>query len=285
MNTFTQPVAKKAFTLIELLVVIAIIAILAAILFPVFARARENARRSSCQSNLKQIALGIKQYTQDYDEKFPYAACVNASTGSIGGGPADPNAPVGWAQSIQPYVKSTQLLQCPSDTLPQNPDPKGGPNATLGLGGHSDYAINQELSNSNFATSISSPGTPKPDYTKGGINEAAVERSSVSILITEGIGSLSGSSAAYHFNGSQPGTTMNQFSPDQSGVGGLANGGLVNSSNIYNRHLNGTNFAFVDGHVKWYNIGATGGSRGRIYRPCIPASTSGDSPTYAVTEG
>ena len=63
-----------AFTLIELLVVIAIIAILAAILFPVFARARENARRSSCQSNLKQIALGIKQYTQDYDEKFPLAS-------------------------------------------------------------------------------------------------------------------------------------------------------------------------------------------------------------------
>ena len=63
--------AKTAFTLIELLVVIAIIAILAAILFPVFARARENARRSSCSSNLKQIGLGIVQYTQDYDEKLP----------------------------------------------------------------------------------------------------------------------------------------------------------------------------------------------------------------------
>ena len=61
---------KSAFTLIELLVVIAIIAILAAILFPVFARARENARRSSCQSNLKQIGLGQLQYVQDYDEKY-----------------------------------------------------------------------------------------------------------------------------------------------------------------------------------------------------------------------
>lgn len=61
----------RAFTLIELLVVIAIITLLAAILFPVFARARENARRSSCQSNLKQIGIGIAQYTQDYDEKMP----------------------------------------------------------------------------------------------------------------------------------------------------------------------------------------------------------------------
>ena len=275
---------KTAFTLIELLVVIAIIAILAAILFPVFARARENARRSSCQSNLKQLALGIKQYTQDYDEKFPYAACVDSTTSSIGGGPADPNAPVGWAESIQPYVKSIQLLQCPSDELSQNPNPKGG--ATTTSGGHSDYAINQQLSNANFANSINPvpPATNTADYTQGGISEAAVERSSISVMITEGIGSLSGSSAAYHFNGSQPGTTANQFSPTLSGVGGTAGGGLVNSSNIYNRHLNGTNFAFVDGHVKWYNIGATGGSRGRLYRPCIPSSTSGDSPTYAVTE-
>src|SRR5687767_10691477 len=62
---------KTAFTLIELLVVIAIIALLAAILFPVFARARENARRAGCQSNLKQIGLGIMQYSQDYDELMP----------------------------------------------------------------------------------------------------------------------------------------------------------------------------------------------------------------------
>ena len=71
--------SKKGFTLIELLVVIAIIAILAAILFPVFARARENARRSSCQSNHKQIALGILQYTGDYDDTLPPVAYEDAN--------------------------------------------------------------------------------------------------------------------------------------------------------------------------------------------------------------
>jgi prepilin-type N-terminal cleavage/methylation domain-containing protein len=64
---------RKGFTLIELLIVIEIIAILAAVLFPVFGRARENARRSSCQSNLKQIGMGLLQYTQDYDESYPAA--------------------------------------------------------------------------------------------------------------------------------------------------------------------------------------------------------------------
>ncbi|MDQ3813290.1 MAG: DUF1559 domain-containing protein [Armatimonadota bacterium] len=91
----------RGFTLIELLVVIAIIALLAAILFPVFGRARENARRSSCQSNLKQIGLGIAQYVQDYDEMM---VPVEVGTGS-----ADT-----WHTLLQPYLKSRQILVCPS---------------------------------------------------------------------------------------------------------------------------------------------------------------------------
>jgi prepilin-type N-terminal cleavage/methylation domain-containing protein/prepilin-type processing-associated H-X9-DG protein len=97
----------RGFTLIELLVVIAIIAILAAILFPVFARARENARRASCQSNLKQIGLGVAQYTQDYDESYPIPYSQVTSS---------PAAWATWRQIIQPYVKSTQLFRCPSNT-------------------------------------------------------------------------------------------------------------------------------------------------------------------------
>ena len=95
------------FTLVELLVVIAIIAILAAILFPVFARARENARRSSCQSNLKQISLAAAQYTQDYDERpLPTIAINDGSNSEY----------MPWITIIQPYLKSEQILVCPSQS-------------------------------------------------------------------------------------------------------------------------------------------------------------------------
>lgn len=103
-TTMNRHAKERGFTLIELLVVIAIIAILAAILFPVFARARENARRSACQSNLKQIGLGMMQYTQDYDEKMPY------TFSTVGGGIYS------WESVVQPYVKSAQLFACPSNS-------------------------------------------------------------------------------------------------------------------------------------------------------------------------
>jgi prepilin-type N-terminal cleavage/methylation domain-containing protein/prepilin-type processing-associated H-X9-DG protein len=90
---------RRGFTLIELLVVIAIIAILAAILFPVFARAREKARQSSCSSNLKQIGIGAMMYAQDYDEMM-----VHYSLPVTGG----------WTNALAPYIKNTQLYTCPS---------------------------------------------------------------------------------------------------------------------------------------------------------------------------
>jgi prepilin-type N-terminal cleavage/methylation domain-containing protein len=118
---------KTGFTLIELLVVIAIIAILAAILFPVFARARENARRTSCQSNLKQIGLAIAQYTQDYDEKLPMV--YNWSGNGLSG----------WDEMVAPYIgqkvtfdtKSQGVSYVPATRYPFAPTGPVGPIAAL----------------------------------------------------------------------------------------------------------------------------------------------------------
>jgi prepilin-type N-terminal cleavage/methylation domain-containing protein/prepilin-type processing-associated H-X9-DG protein len=122
---------RRAFTLIEILVVIAIIGILAAILFPVFARARENARRSSCQSNLKQLALGVHQYTQDYDERFPIGLWVDSSSGTDDYQTA--------LENVFPYFKNEQISICPSDSEPLDVD--------LGLPGTTpaSYTVNDWL--------------------------------------------------------------------------------------------------------------------------------------------
>ncbi len=151
----TRP--SVAFTLIELLVVIAIIAILAAILFPVFARARENARRSSCQSNLKQIGLGLMQYLQDNDETYIHNAPDNFNN------PAN-NGPT-WRQVIQPYVKSTQIFKCPSNTSTGNDD------STRGAAVPWNYTMNTR-----FLT-----------YDRG-INVAAIQEVATRIFATEDVG-------------------------------------------------------------------------------------------------
>ena len=116
-----QRTSTRAFTLIELLVVIAIIAILAAILFPVFQKVRENARRTSCLSNEKQLGLAFTQYTQDYDELYPCGAVAGTGVKSTG---------QGWGGQLYTYVKSTGVYKCPDDSTAQQTN-----------GGFSDYPV------------------------------------------------------------------------------------------------------------------------------------------------
>ena len=126
---------RKAFTLIELLVVIAIIAILAAILFPVFARAREKAKTASCLSNLKELGLGMLMYTQDYDQIIP--AWYRYS-------PPGVSNYICWTAVIYPYVKNKQIFCCPSDDAGQGPkfDPEAPMNGQSWMNSWSSYGIN-----------------------------------------------------------------------------------------------------------------------------------------------
>ncbi|HEX9997482.1 MAG TPA: DUF1559 domain-containing protein [Abditibacterium sp.] len=222
MKTRFQKASHAGFTLIELLVVIAIIAILAAILFPVFGRARENARRSSCQSNLKQIALGIKQYTQDYDERFPNIPTVVP----------DAENP-GWAYAIQPYLKSEQIFQCPSDTAA--PPTLGTLVLRAGVAGFSDFYINGNLAVNNAGA---------------GVSEAALNFSANTIMNGEG---TSGSA---------------NFQQQQNPSAGQA------------RHLEGANYSFADGHVKWLRpekvLSGTSGCGGGINAP------TGSNATFCI---
>ena len=225
---------KSAFTLIELLVVIAIIAILAAILFPVFARARENARRASCQSNLKQIGLGIIQYIQDYDEKYPSANISGGLASYIPPGQSTYDGYFGygfWRASIQPYVKNTQIFQCPSSTKTapginwsSNPGfygtnyPDGG-----------NYGVNENV----IVVQPNAPATTPP-FSAAGI-------SSVSLLpmIADASGQLF----------TDPARIIN--ANNTTDCGGYCVPSAVDTTKA--RHFDGSNILFADGHVKFRN--------------------------------
>ncbi|RYG66087.1 DUF1559 domain-containing protein [bacterium] len=200
---------KGAFTLIELLVVIAIIAILAAILFPVFGRARENARRSSCQSNLKQIGLGLLQYAQDYDE-------INAPINSpIPGGFAP------WVDLVQPYIKSTQVFNCPSDSvgLPYTTNVKTAASRDVGSYTANFYYYNNPT-----------PATPM------GFNQATISSPAIIVWAADGVAV---NNYAWQFIGgaSITGTAGQRRFSGPQGV-------------IAERHLETTNLLYCDGHVK-----------------------------------
>jgi prepilin-type N-terminal cleavage/methylation domain-containing protein/prepilin-type processing-associated H-X9-DG protein len=236
------------FTLIELLVVIAIIAILAAILFPVFARAREKARSSSCQSNLKQLALGMIMYSQDYDERFP-----NWNWGRDRGNPPVSGAgssPLPWYLAIFPYVKNQQLYICPSDKR----CPWGGP---IGRMCCSDckyerfpysYGYNEPISANccNFNA------------------VASIRRPADTLLLGDCRASLGG----WEPNGLLARYILADRPYACAGCGKGVD--VTGMRDDYTRHLGGSNIAFVDGHVKWFRwdrLRTTNTGGPIVYRP------------------
>jgi prepilin-type N-terminal cleavage/methylation domain-containing protein/prepilin-type processing-associated H-X9-DG protein len=213
----------NGFTLIEILVVIAIIALLAAILFPVFARARENAKRASCQSNLKQIALGLIQYTQDYDERFPNWV------------PPEGGTPF-WYVMAAPYFKSQQIFRCPSQ--PRTTD-------AFGTTYYSSYAM------TGMDDGGGGPGTGNEHhmYDADGAHMSWIYKPAITYLVVESERTVYGTTAP------EDGYYLVK-------TGGVSFGNPITSASaksVRPEHFGGYNVAFVDGHVKWVKLGTEQG--------------------------
>ncbi len=238
-NPKPKKICKGAFTLIELLIVIAIIALLAAILFPVFGRARENARRTTCQSNLKQLGLGFTMYAQDYDERYP-----NQMTTSSGW---DIRVPEYLGIDTSSTSKTPSILQCPND-------------------GTLKRVVSTCTTNSSYLPrSYSMPyakltnGTPlffAGKYTSAdgyiGRLSSEIPEPSFTLMIAENINNVNiFRSNSDSYIGSAQAQGENQITP--------ANKPLCADLPQYGTpvHFEGWNYLFVDGHVKWMKPEAT----------------------------
>lgn len=291
MNMVT-PRHRKGFTLIELLVVIAIIALLAAILFPVFGRARENARRSSCQSNLKQIGIAFHSYTQDYDEKLPLPRYCNFSpngstaTGYMAAADANnlPNpkaydayagAATYWVDEIYPYIKNGQVFWCPSDKN------KGiyaeyGPAGSLGeisygmnefMNGFTEWYVGPRTSDwINWVYPWAGWG-PKSNKSGGLYGQALYAIESPSYKVLAGDVAHDSAYSGPLFKAGLPssagsGYYYTYYGPDVdltgTGYGTAVQTDFNQPGWMRGRHFGGANILFADGHVKWLNKGTPG---------------------------
>lgn len=228
----THGQASHGFTLIELLVVIAIIAILAAILFPVFAQAREKARTASCQSNCKQLGLAILMYVQDYDERMPFGGWT----------PNGNDKTWDWQNSTAPYIKSAQVFQCPSssDLLEVNNDPTWGDWNVNPV----SYLYNNQLGRNRQPVKLAAINAPASTW-----------------MVMDGHSDW-GCNANGH-DGCQgtdwmgrPQTTWLREDTTFGNAASLVTGWLSWQGFTWGlpRHNGGGNFAYTDGHVKWHLV-------------------------------
>jgi prepilin-type N-terminal cleavage/methylation domain-containing protein/prepilin-type processing-associated H-X9-DG protein len=224
---------KRAFTLIELLVVIAIIAILAAILFPVFAQARDKARQATCISNIKQLALGMTMYIQDYDETLLFRAestnCYYHYICDDPNRPRDFRYPLDWWDVVFPYTKNNKVYFCPSSppTTSTLLTPFGITGVSIGYNrGHGNSLVENAI-----------VGTVTP-----GVKLAAVTRPADTIMLGEAGHNWNPAATAAAFDSS------NNQSPVLRGSPSRESGSEWGPEP---RHSGGANMGFVDGHAKW----------------------------------
>jgi prepilin-type N-terminal cleavage/methylation domain-containing protein/prepilin-type processing-associated H-X9-DG protein len=241
---------ERGFTLIELLVVIAIIAILAAILFPVFSRARENARKTACLSNLRQIGTALMMYCQDWDERFPPCALWDpnyASTGSF----------VAWFPALGPYVKNQQVFECPSTNGSKYSETFGTwwwiPPEWRGTIRHS-YGMNMYVGSNGpaFWCSFSRGGRPLANIPNPAEIVAVGECAHLFI---------------HNYWGCIPAPECGRF---QAGYAQTCSAWCWQGGRDerYTRHMGGTVICFADGHAKWVHSDPNRGlPRGVIIDP------------------
>lgn len=236
------PRLHRGFTLIELLVVIAIIAILAAILFPVFQKVRENARRASCESNVKQLGLAVIQYTQDNDEAYPVASA------SPDGNRANRR---GWAGKIFTYIKSTGVYLCPDDPTGPTTNLEGGGAAEIDQPVSYGYNLNIiEGHDGGTLSSNSAPANTVQFFEVVKANAPITNPNEYDSILATGpdggagwIDAGCGSPARYDtgYLGNPPRLPSN--------LPNACNGGDYNKPT--GRHSDGAVYGLADGHAKW----------------------------------